>query len=342
MADTPARLFDATSAEPHDTAPKSLIPVQDIVRAMSLSASTKRCLVIDTAGSQEGILREAGVRFGNRPIQVLDHQWVILNRSQRMSGQETTSGGRTTRFMQSVLDGMAWHADSDRDNEVSLLEFSDYVRDVALAEQTTPPRLLGKATDDFVLVSSTATPDDARSLPEAQRHRLANTLLQPAMPALFVEQNVEAALQLLNRAAEYGGNQETHERIDSLFDTALASKGDVRLALQRAKLNSRPLFLLVRDRVPIHTPGSKTGRTRRFAESGMTLKATTVSDDGKFVWVVQGYSPRPDGNQVVFRPASVQKGWVWIDDLVEPQTDPTQLAEALGQLPRFQPSGRGQ
>lgn len=293
---------------------KTLIAVQEVVEQMSLSASTKRCLLIDASGSRAQVAKKATARAGERPLQVPDHQWVMFNDGDRLS-QPIDGRGVTSCFMRSVIDGLAQHADGNGDRQVSLLELSDYCQLSAEAQQMTTPIFHGKTTANFTLAAISEDPNDARRLPIELRQRLAEELLSAARNTLLVERNGAAALEALTRAAQYRPESKTQREIDQLTTTAIASKADsqsVAAAWARASAQQRPLIVLLPFATNIQVPGEIT--VREVLPAGTLVKVT------KFVnheWLkVEGqFRPQFGLNRLSYTAAPLAEGFVRLSSL---------------------------
>ncbi len=308
---------------------KTLISVQEVVHQMSLSASTKRCLLIDAAGSRAQVAKKSTSKAGERPIQVPDHQWVMFNNGDRLT-QPADGRGATSCFMRSVIDGLAQHADGNRDGQVSLLELSDYCQLSAEAQQLTAPIFHGKTTANFTLAAISEDPDDARRLPIELRQRLAEELLSAARNTLLVERKGAAALESLLRASQYRPDSKTQNEIDQLTNTAVASKADaqnVAAAWARASAQQRPLIVLLPFATNVQVPGEIT--VREVLPAGTLVKVT------KFVgneWLkVEGqFRPEFSVNRLGYTAAPLTEGFVRLSSLRSPdQANDNVLAPTL-------------
>ncbi|MBC7822207.1 MAG: hypothetical protein IAG10_35430 [Planctomycetaceae bacterium] len=308
-----ARIGDA--GQPRDR--KTLISVQEIVEQMSLSASTKRCLLIDAAGSRAQVAKDAASRPGERPLQVPDHQWVMFNDGDRLT-QPADGNAETSCFMQSVIDGLAVHADSNSDRQVTLFELSDYCQLSAEAQQLSVPIFHGKATANFPLAATSEDPNDARRLPAELRQRLSEELLSAARNALLVENRGAAALEALNRAAQYRPNPKVQGEIDRLTATAIALKADapsLTAAWERANAQQRPLIVLLRFATDVQVPGEIT--VREVLPAGTLVKVTKFVN-GEWLKVEGQFRPQFDLNRLNYTAAPLAEGFVRLSSLRGP------------------------
>lgn len=294
--------------------PKTLIPIQEIVEQMSLSASTKRCLLIDAAGSRAQVAKDASMRPGERPLQVPDHQWVMFNDGDDLDQPMADAVG-TSRFMRSVIDGLALHADGNSDGQVSLLELSDYCQLSAEAQQLTAPIFHGKATANFTLATVSDKPDDASRLPKELRQRLAEELLSAARNTLLVERKGAAALETLVRAAQYRPEPKTQSEIEQLTATAIASKADaqsVTAAWTRANAQQRPLIVLLPFDTKVQVPGEVT--VREVLPAGTLVKVTKF-EGNEWLKVEGQYRPQFGLNRLNYAAAPLAEGFVRLSSL---------------------------
>lgn len=228
-----------------------MVKIQEIVSAMSASAAGQKLLIIDSAGSRSPLKdggsfpqgTDANLKFGTQVLSISDGTWTICNRSGRIT--EANKGDKSkTRFMRSVLEGLALHADANNNKSVSLLEISDYIQQFAEAENSVPPVFQGKLNVDFELVQTTRE-STADALPESIRDMLYAQMRDLAIKSLVIERDAEIALNAIERATLYARAPQLKSELEGLQLTALAASGKIQEAWELANRLERSLLLVV-------------------------------------------------------------------------------------------------
>lgn len=219
-ADTPANV----EAEVRGQGDR-LLKTSDILEEMSIAPSMRQLLILDGSGVRDGPLLDASLRFGRSQLLTTNGQWLIVNRSRRL--KRRVGGPKLSSFMWSLLDGVADHADGNRDGRVSLLELTDYMKLYAEENDDIPPRIAGKVGADAQLLRATASND--ASFPAKQLTRNASQLTAEASEVLLFDLNAEAAIAMLDRAKRLCRDAVLRRTIDRHIATARILKGEMQL-----------------------------------------------------------------------------------------------------------------
>lgn len=227
-----------------------LLSVQELTETISIAAGRK-LLIVDTSGGRSPFVDEtnnlnglsSSQQFGSQVLHLGDETWAIFSRSGRLT-ESTQESPVMTRFMRSVLEGLALHADTNRDQSVSLLELSDYLHRFSVLENSIPPVFQGKLNVDFS-ISPTTRVSGADALPESERQLLFKNARDLAVKALLVEQDNELAMEALDRAAQYANTKTSIAELANLKRTMLAANGRLFDAWRDAQLHGEPLLVLV-------------------------------------------------------------------------------------------------
>lgn len=281
---------------------RRLIGISEILEEMTFSASATRLLVVDGAGISSGPLHDASLRFGRLPLHTSDGQWVIINRGRRMG---LRGGQRLTSFAMSILDGLVFHADGNRDGNVSLLELAAYMKLFADGQQDVNPTFAGKSGQDAFVLSKTQENDD--TFPTEQLAANARKLLEEAEKTLFLDLDVRAALALLDRANRLTlpGELELRRAIKAAMDSSRILNGDaVKVLPQKKEPGKRWTAVLPRPAVH-REPGW--GATQQLP-AGTVVEITMTLQD--FAGVVAAWTPRLDGDAVKLVPRELKAGWI--------------------------------
>ena len=304
-----------------------LIPLQEIVRIMAMSASQKRFLLVDNAGSRSPFRNGAQIsdqsgladRFGSQPLQVPNGQWIVCSRSGRLNDSDQDAS--TSCFMSSVLDGLRSNADSNKDGQVSAFEISDYVQLYAGTLGYAPPVLHGKTNIDFALAATTEPAGVMAKLPAELRELLSRDAIRAGCASLLAEHDAARATWAFFEAEPYlASDQQTQENY-ALYLTALASMGHVDQALPLAKAGGVPLLVHISTATPVYDKeGSSSGQGSRSRYRGYAERPVAMLAAGTLLNVTEVTSGRLrfdrcfvrhfDGDELRYESGDVQSGWV--------------------------------
>lgn len=295
----------ALAAPAADVKTRSAVSVAEILKTLKGSASKCRVLVVDSAESGK---RDGEQTLGQRTMEMPEGQWAFFNSSHRLR-TEPKDAAPTTWFMQSLLDGLAVHADSNVDGQVSLFELTEYMQLYAEARQCAAPTVHGKTTQDFALSEVTVDSQDVLALSPELRDRLAQSLVDSANVSLFVEQNPQPALQALQRAAQYRPSEKLGSEIRVLTNTALTGIGEVAQAWKRADSKSEVLLLRVNTPIELCQSGQKAGKRLPV---GLYLKVVSeaASATQNWLYVTAAYEAKYENRRVSFVEYRIEPGMI--------------------------------
>jgi hypothetical protein len=301
-ADTPADIA-AELAKPDP----QIISLEAVVREMAQSASRRRVLIVDPIVAVTEPLADGNARFGRRPLPAPDGQWIVINRSGRMNGRDGQPP--ITDFFCSVLDGLAVHADGNRDGAVSLLELVEYLKLYAEDRRDPEPRIAGKLDEDFPLIATSA--DSDRTFPREELQENARRLIVEAEKALLFDVDIEAALNLLDRAARLCRDEDLKAMIADVFASARILNGEAAQVLPR-KAEAEKQWTAVLPR----GSGLREGGTAKVTKS---LPAGTIVDlffqADKSVWVTSASLPLWSSEGLSLQQLEIEPGWIELADL---------------------------
>ncbi len=284
-----------------------IISLDDVVREMAQSASRRRVLIVDPVVALTGPLADANARFGRRPLPAADGQWIVINRSGRMNDRDGQPP--ITDFLCSVLDGLAVHADGNRDGSVSLLELVEYLKLYAEDRRDPEPRIAGKLDEDFPLVATSA--DSDQTFPREELQENARRLIVEAEKALLFDVDIEAALNLLDRAARLCRDEDLKTMIADVFASARILNGEAAQVLpQKAEAEKQWTAVLPRG------CGLREGGTAKVTRS---LPAGTIVDlliwADRFAWVTSASVPQWSSEGLSLQRLEIEPGWIELADL---------------------------
>ena len=326
-ADTPKNVREELGQEDG-----KIISILSVLEEMAISASQRRLLIVDGAAKSEPALADATARFGRLPLKVADGQWVILNRSNQVSqrGQEPPM----TDFAWSVLDGIAFHADGNRNGNVSILELADYVKLYAEAQDNLLPTIAGKISGDVSLVSTSAASDD--TFPREALAANARRLVAEARKTLLLELDVRAGMGLLDRASRLCSEPELQREIDEVSATAAILRGKADQVLPTERDEATTYLAVLPREAGLYVAGAKSPSRR--LQAGTVVQAThhtVITANGRnwiYVSVRGALLPEWEAGQVSFKSIPFQKEAFWMsgDDLATSE-EPTIPAATLRQ-----------
>lgn len=276
------QLMEASSSSSNLT--QNLVRLQEIVSTMSLSAAGQKLLIVDTAGSRSPLKDggnfprglSANEKFGTQVLGISGGTWTICSRSGRLTETKQAEKSKT-RFMRSVLEGLALHADANNNKSVSLLEISDYIQRFAEAENSIPPVFQGKLNVDFELVKTTRE-STADALPSTIRTLLYSQMRDLAIKALVIEQDADVAINALERAALYAHEPQLKSELEGLHLTAMATSGEVQKAWQLANSLDRSLLMIVAN--PSKVFKERSGKTEtQYVQLRRRIKPRQIYSD---------------------------------------------------------------
>ena len=289
-ADTPADVVaEAAAPEPR------LISLAAVAREMAQSASSRQLLVVDGAGVREGPLADAAARFGRLPPATDKGQWTILNRSRHVTarGQQPA----LTDFMWALLDGLVYHADGNRDGNVSWFELTGYVKLYLEDRQDIAPRIAGKTSDDVIVLPTSADKDEA--FPEKELQANAELLVAEAQKALLFDIDVYAALTLLDRANRLCRDGPFKTLIGDVTNTASILNGQALQILPDAEVEGQKWTAVLPRDCGLYGGGGRS--VTQTLRAGTIVELTHESHLTRgYVWVVSAAKPRwtDDGLQL--------------------------------------------
>lgn len=312
-ADTPASVTDEVGKQDG-----RIISLTNVLEELAVSASQRRLLLVDGAAPSEPAITDAAARFGRLPLKTADGQWVILNRSDRVSqrGPEPP----VTDFVWSLLDGITFHADGNRDGNVSVLELADYMKLYAEARDNPVPTMAGKTSGDVSLVSTSAADD--QTFPSEALAANARRLVLEARKTLLLELDVRGGLGLLDRARRLCGDAELQQEIDEVSNTARLLRGEADQILPLQKDEAITYLAVLPREVGVYAAGSSTPSKQLPAGTVVELTRRSVStangQSRTYVGATGAFQPAWQAGEVSFRPIPLPADSVWMlgSDLV--------------------------
>lgn len=261
-----------------------LISIRAVAESMAQSASRKQLLIVDAAGVREGPLADAAARFGRLPLRTADNQWIILNR-----GRHVTARGRQpamTDFMWSLLDGLVYHADGNRDGTISLFELTEYMKLYSEDSQDTEPRIAGMIGDEVTLLPASADKDEA--FPQKELLANAQRLVAEAQKSLLFDVDVYAALTLLDRANRLCRDEGLRGMIVDVLATARILNGEAAQILPDAAVEGKTWTAVLPRACPFYEGG---GRTATHTLPAGTIVELT-HEPSRYAWVTSAATAR--------------------------------------------------
>ena len=318
---------DATAADLRSSgspsAPNAMMHLQEIVQSMAISASQRRFLLIDKAGTSP-LPKNAGVanadaladRFGSQPLRVPNGQWIMCSRSGRLH-DESDKPTSLTCFMNSVLEGLRSQADYNENEQVSAFEISDYVQVQASSQGYAPAVLHGKMKTDFALAATTEALQTAKSLPADRRESLTRAHMRAGCAALVAEGDAYGATWAFSNAGTYAPTNDLKKENFGLYLTALASTGKAAKAFSLAQDSRVPLLVLVSTDATVYQQGTSLdgrrssaygGRSVDIVRRGTLLNVTAVSQN-RFRFD-RSFIRQSNGKGMRYVPSASKPGWV--------------------------------
>lgn len=270
--------------------------LQELINAMFSSASSKRCLFVDTGtagtGDSNGI--------NSNGLILPDNLWVAFSRSSR---RETSNSGKAiTAFSSAVGNALSGCADtpgaSGGDGVLTLLEITEYLRNYAETFDFPAPGITGKISGGQPLLRASRS-DALRSVSDNVRQMIVRNAIESAGVLLFHEQSPSKALAVLGDAQRIA---ERRDQAVRLLQTAQAATGRTQqqkllAAIKAAISNQGSIRLQAGKTVKLYSPGKATKTL--LPESDDILVATAVKEEPQRVWVwikavYRGSSTRDD------------------------------------------------
>lgn len=296
---------------------RRIISISDVLQDMAVSASNRRVLIVDGATEAEPSLSDAVVHFGRIPLPSSDGQWVILNQNNHLNqrGDQPT----LTDFIWSLLDGITFHADGNRDGSVSVLELADYMKLYAEEQRNPAPHVAGKTSGDVSLLRTSAADDEA--FPRAALVANAKCLVAEARKALLLESDVRAVLALLDRAKRLCDDPDLTREIDEVLASARILNGEADRVLPLAAEAGVTYTAALPREVGLYAAGaSKPSQQLPAGTIIQIANRNPVSANGQtwtYVSVVAASRPQWKAGKISFSPVEVamQPAWMLASDL---------------------------
>lgn len=310
-ADTPADVVaEAAKPEPR------LISLAAVAEEMAQSASAKQLLVVDAAGASEGPLADAAARFGRLPVKTAQGlgtakgQWTIFNR-----GRHVTARGdqpALTDFMWALLDGLVYHADGNRDGNVSWFELTAYIKLYLEDHQDIAPRIAGKAGEDVILLPTTADKDE--TFPDQKLQANAQRLVTEAQKALLFDVDVYAALTLLDRANRLCRDEAFKALIGDVLSTARILNGQVGEFLPKAEVPGQKWTAVLPRDCGLYEDGGRF--VTKTLPAGTIVELTHASTTSRgYVWAVSASAARWTDKGLELAPIAIKPGEIKASEL---------------------------
>ena len=291
---------DVASVAGTPSAEKQLVPVQKLLQLFSLSRSTRCLLVMDSAtATPDGPLTDANLRVGRRGEAVKDGQWVIISRGRRLLTRNKTT---LTSFAWSLLDGIHFHADANRDQAVTSLELSNYMKLFAEDQNEPSPRFSGKTSDRSDLFVTVDRNDP--SLPTNALNENSRALYEAAQQQLAIYLDGSLAMAQLDRANRLAHEDQLVSDIQANLVTAQILNGDIDKVFTAPDRDEWWIVLPKTTMVKHHN------RPSSSLPGGTIIRATKYVDG--FVNSAEAYRVGLHGSQLRFERITDQSpGWVW-------------------------------
>lgn len=294
-----------------DATKPRLLAIAQVLREMGASVSKRRVLIVDGAAEGDSSVGPAFVQFGCASVEPSEGQWVIINRANVM-GQRAEQSPMTD-FMWSFADGIAFHADGNRDGFISVLELVDYMKLYAEEQRNTTPSFAGKTTGDAAFLPTSAANDD--TFPREALLANARRLVAEARKALLLELDLTGSQALLTRAGRLCVDVDLKAEIDDLTVTASILGGKTNVVPLVASEGITYSVVLPRE-AGLYSPGATQASRRLPAGTVVQIShrspSSSEGDAWPFLRVVGASRPQWTAGQISFHPVAVPSEPLWM------------------------------